>query len=100
MRYLVGFVLFLLALGTLRTVGCGIECSTDSDCDDANPCTRQWCQYYPDSPYSGWSFCGPEFHACSYMRLDNGTSCEVDGQIGVCESGKCLLEGEASDGGV
>jgi hypothetical protein len=104
MRHLVGFVLFLLALGTLRTVGCGNDCYWDSDCDDGNPCTRDDCNYYSGGPYSGFSFCGPEFHACGYTRVDDGTLCEVDGQTGVCEARSCRPDGEPSepggDGGV
>ncbi len=82
MRYLVGFVLFLLALGSLRTVGCGNDCYWDSDCDDGNPCTLDDCEYYFRGPYEGFSFCGPEFHACSYMRVDDGAPCEADEQSG------------------
>ena len=48
MRYLIGFVLLLLALGTLRVVGCGdeearIPCQTDEACDDDNECTDDVC---------------------------------------------------------
>ena len=46
MRYLVGFVLLLLALGTLRLVGCGderIPCETSEECDDNNECTDDVC---------------------------------------------------------
>ena len=42
MRWLVGFVLLLLALGTLRTVGCGDD-DPCGGCDDGNPCTRDVC---------------------------------------------------------
>jgi len=102
MRWLVGVVLFLLALGTLRTVGCGNDCNFDEDCDDGNPCTRDDCNYYPPGPDSGFSFCGPEFSACGYTRVDDGTPCEVDGQTGVCEgavaeSSVCRLDGETSE---
>jgi hypothetical protein len=72
MRYLVGFVLFLLALGTLRVVGCGEHegrpCAVIEDCGEVvpfpdkydyavyvladDPCTRvicrsQVCKFYP-----------------------------------------------------
>ena len=42
MRYLAGFVFFLLALGTLRVVGCG-DASPCGNCDDGNPCTMDTC---------------------------------------------------------
>ena len=47
MRYLVGFAL-LLALGTLRASGCvSVHCHHKSDCDDANDCTDDYCEYTP-----------------------------------------------------
>jgi len=104
MRYLVGFVLFLLALGTLRLVGCGDPCWSDSDCDDGNPCTNDICWgdpyqggYDPDAP---WLDCSGRDYYCRNPEVDTGTPCEVDGQPGVCGGGRCRLEGEAPDGGV
>lgn len=65
MRYFMGFVFFLLALGTLRVVGCGdegpeclgdedcpdgvcasgicVQCLGDQECDDQNECTTNYC---------------------------------------------------------
>jgi hypothetical protein len=45
-HWLLGFVLLLLALGTLRTVGCGDE-SPCGDCGDGNTCTRDFCDSFP-----------------------------------------------------
>jgi len=105
MRYLV-LALFLLALGTLRAAGCGgPDCWGDSDCNDGNPCTDDVCGggyhstglYDPDDFWSDW--CTAPSYYCLHHRVDDGTSCEVDGQTGVCESGECRLEGEIPDGG-
>jgi hypothetical protein len=51
MRWLVGFVSLLLALGTLRVVGCGDDlevyeyprCLRDEHCDDGNACNIDYC---------------------------------------------------------
>lgn len=52
MRYFMGFVFFLLTLGTLRVVGCGDE--EANRCDDGNECTKDVyllnadeCSYFP-----------------------------------------------------
>jgi len=80
MRYLVGFVLFLLALGTLRVVGCGDEgpppeCRVDEDCDDGNPCTDYHCK----------------FGDCQYPLRDEELilPCELNGVSGFCIDGVC-----------
>ena len=83
MRWLVGVVLFLLALGTLRMVGCGDEgpeCRTDEDCDDQNACTDDRC-------YSG----------CNHMPVQDWTPCDFDGLDGICISGVCA-ENPCDDG--
>jgi hypothetical protein len=86
MRRLVGFVLLLLALGTLRTVGCGDE-SPCGDCSDGNPCTRDYCESY--IPGGGFS-CDPEYsYRCDHDRVADGTGCSVDGRSGACVSGRC-----------
>lgn len=97
MQWLIGFVLFVLAIGTPRLMGCGNDCYSDSDCDDGNDCTREYCKWYDGGPYDGFSFCGPEFYACAYRRVKNGSPCEIDGQSGVCDAGECRLEDETSE---
>jgi len=73
MRYLVGFVLVLMALGTLRIVGCGDEgCVTNEDCDDGNPCTRDSCiRYDPDAPIT----CDVVHSYCQHLPEMDGTPC-------------------------
>ena len=92
MRWLIGFVLLLLALGTLRTVGCGDE-SPCGNCDDGNPCTRDWCHSYdPDAPMH----CAV-VHECANTPVDDGTPC---GSGKVCVRGVCgenLCEGVDCD---
>jgi len=109
MRYLVGFVLFLLALGTLRLVGCDSywfdECYLDRDCDDGNPCTNDVCEWsdtYVHNPDAGWCQEENQYERwCEYDDAEyNGTPCEVDGRPGVCGSGTCRIVGGAPDGGV
>jgi len=81
MRYLVGFVLLLLALGPLRMVGCGDapeepeppECLIDEDCDDQNECTADVCGGGVCFPLEKW-----------YL---NGTPCERNGFVGICLMG-------------
>jgi len=84
MRWLVGFVLLLLALGTLRTVGCGDD-DPCGGCDDGNPCTRNVCDRYNTS---GTISCDPEDYdyRCVYPSVPDGTSC---GGANVCVSGAC-----------
>ena len=80
MRYLVGFGLFLLALGTLRVVGCGEEpeppeCLIDEDCDDQNECTDDTCDtatgcFY--APSREGDVCGGGEQFCTYGRCEDG----------------------------
>ena len=122
MRYFVGFVLFLLALGTLRIVGCGEDgpsCENDRDCDDGNECTDDRCSggvcYF--WPASGFRLCddGDE-NECAHgecvdgvcaglVWVDDGTSCESGGASGVCLCGvcrvgpfECTTDAECDDG--
>ena len=83
MRHWVVLVLFLFALGTLRVVACGEEsCVEDEDCDDGNPCSRDYCYSYdPDAP-----LCETVHSYCSHSQADDGTSC---GSGKVCVDGVC-----------
>jgi hypothetical protein len=82
MRWLLGFVLLLLALGTLRTVGCGDNpCQNDADCDDQNECTDDFCseQRCRSEPESGHG---------------HPRRCDFDGVQGIAgEDGVCSEEG-------
>jgi hypothetical protein len=108
MRYLVGFVLILAAVGVVRLVGCGetSHCVGDWDCDDDNPCTYGVCvgghgSGYPYDPDASWLDCSSPTSPfyCDHREVDDGTSCEIDGQYGVCESGDCQLDGVGGSGG-
>lgn len=94
-------VLVLLVLMSTCELAWLWECATDSDCDDGNPCTRDVCDSEPDL-YCDWeSWCDDCRHYyCRHWRVDDGTPCEVDGQAGICEAGKCRLDGETHDAGV
>jgi hypothetical protein len=86
MRYLFGLVLFLLALGTLRVVGCG-DANPCGNCDDGNPCTMDTCVS------SGPSGCETAVHSCEHPPVTDGTPC---GSGEVCVEGVCgenLCEG-------
>ena len=99
MRYLIGFVLFLLALGTLRTVGCGDD--PCGGCDDADPCTEDRCEYDPEDPSWDFSLCqseDPEDYRCHHYRRADGSPCGGDN---VCVDGTCsenLCAGCEDDG--
>ena len=84
MRWLLGFVLLLLAIGTLRNVGCGDE-SPCGDCSDGNPCTRDFCDSYNTS---GTISCDPEdiAYRCEHAPHPDGTPC---GGTNVCVDGVC-----------
>ena len=106
MRWSTLLAVLVLLVFTLR---CDLawfwECGFDSDCDDRNPCTKDVCDSEADF-YCDWeSWCDDCRHYwCENREVDDGTPCEVDGQIGVCESGECRLDGETPeaplDGGV
>lgn len=97
MRYLIGFALLLLALGTLRVAGCGdgearIPCQAYEECDDDNECTDDVCA-------SGY---------CRNTEVGFGLSnpppvfCDVDGveqfyEDGVCVSGICERRESCTD---
>lgn len=90
MRYLVGFGLFLLAVGTLRLVGCG---------DDAvDTCSVEKCT--TTKVYG----CGPSERSeppCWMEPINEGERCVADGVAGVCRNGVCgapdLCEGVVCD---
>jgi hypothetical protein len=79
------------------------DCYLDSDCDDDNPCTKEYCHREWSPSFSEDPSCleagGTSTYWCVYNDVDDGTECEIDGQSGVCESGDCRLEGESGDGG-
>ena len=88
MRYVVGFVLFLLALGTLRVVGCGddertggtggVDLCDQLNCDDHSPCTEDTCD--PNEP----SF-------CVFTAVPEGETCELEEMTGFCDGvGNCV----------
>jgi hypothetical protein len=93
MRWLLGFVLLLLALGTLRMVGCGDdgpECIypfdyaagtvRDPTCDDKNECTEGRC-YYRNT-------CSNESVFRDGEPCDSGSvpdACSID----ICVHGRC-----------
>jgi len=99
MRYLVGFVLLLLALGTLRTVGCGEAESPCWDCSDGNPCTEGVCTYDIGAGFScDPSEREPEDYYCDHRRRPDGAPC---GSGNVCVRGVCgenLCAGCVDDG--
>ena len=88
MRYLVGLVLFLMALGTLRVVGCGddrIPCETAEDCDDDNDCTDDFCDHVDSSV----GYCrNTEVGHGLYNTLP--FLCDVDGVEQLYEDGVCV----------
>ena len=49
-------------------------CNPAPDCDDGDPCTRD--------------FCVPDDGSCGH-RAVTGPSCEADGQAGICNQGMC-----------
>jgi hypothetical protein len=83
MRQWVVLVLFLLALGTLRVVGCGDE----GPCYDGNPCTQDSCREYDSLS------CEDGDCTCVNAPITDGTPC---GSGNVCVEGVCgenLCEG-------
>lgn len=94
MRYLVGFVLLLMGLGTLRVAGCGdepderIPCETREECDDDNECTDDVC-------IGGYCEVGLVYYNPSVL-------CDIDGveqfyEDGVCVSGICESRESCTD---
>jgi len=95
MRWLVGFVFLLLALGLVRLGGCvASESNPCGSCDDGNPCTDDLCRLRClDFPR-----CDEKLFYCRYSSAyTDGRPCEIDGQTGVCESGECQLDGETPE---
>jgi hypothetical protein len=84
MRYLVGFLFFLLALGTLRMVGCGDEghCLADEDCNDENQCTKDYCDVSSANVCRYSTALAPFF--CDFEETDEYP---WDGR---CEDGVCI----------
>jgi hypothetical protein len=100
MRYLVGFVLLLLALGTFRVVGCGderIPCETAEECDDENECTDDFCDRVDDS----LGYCrNTEVGYGLYNPLP--VFCDLDGveqfyEDGICVSRTCERREPSTD---
>jgi len=95
MRYWIG-LLFLLALGTLRMVGCG-DASPCGDCSDGNPCTIDDCVFvvWSTGPDTGWR--------CDHDPVWDGTPCGSGcGSGDVCADGVCgenLCAGVVCDDG-
>ena len=92
MRHLVGFVFLLLALGTLRTVGCGDD--PCGDCGDGNPCTIDRCSSRRVGAPPG--MCEPDERPvepyCAHPAEPDGTPCgDGSGVSGVCIDGFCDL---------
>jgi hypothetical protein len=95
MKWLLSLVLVLVAVGTLRVVGCG---DADADlcggCDDGDPCTEDRCVYDPEDLRFDFSFswCGPDDpgdpddYRCVHFRKPDGSPC---GGGKVCVDGLC-----------
>jgi hypothetical protein len=101
MRHWLVLILFLLGLGTLRVVACGEDsCVEDDDCNDGNPCTKDYC---PEPPLFDLdlSLCGADDEQkCATSRKGDGTPC---GSGKVCVDGVCgenLCEGIVCDDGL
>jgi hypothetical protein len=98
MRYLFGFVFFLLALGTLRVVGCGDEgpeCLQHEDCYDQDACTEDECvnrvcefraMTCDDASECAVDSCDPDV-GCQYTAVDDGIACD---EINECTDGQCV----------
>jgi hypothetical protein len=87
MRHWVVLILFLLALGALRMVGCG-DASPCGNCDDGNSCTRDSC-----ASFDVGDICEATEHSCQNPPVTDGTPC---GSGDVCVEGVCgenLCEG-------
>ena len=85
MRHWVVLILFLLALGALRMVGCGDE-SPCGNCDDGNPCTMDNCVS------DELELCAPA-HRCEHPSVTNGTPCGSDEVCVERVCGENLCEG-------
>jgi hypothetical protein len=82
MKWVLSLVLVLLAVGTLRVLGCGDEgtgpsviCMGGEDCDDGNDCTED--------------VCDPANASCTNPKRADGAACMVDGLPGQCVDGVC-----------
>jgi hypothetical protein len=79
MKWLLSLVLVLLAVGTLRVVGCGDEegltpcergrCFREDACDDGDPCTHNLCAWGGPEPFCvnpaiDCTANGPALHTC------------------------------------
>ena len=76
MRWLLSLVLVLLAVGTLRVVGCGDEADLCEDvlCEDDNDCTTDAC-----NPLDG---------LCVFAALPDEAVCTADGEGGAMPDGR------------
>jgi hypothetical protein len=97
LKWLLALILLFLSIGTLRIVGCSFYCASDSDCDDSNDCTRDFCRSmrWSNAPYEfscfgddGWSYW------CEHEDVEDGTPCALELEIGICDAGVCQLEEE------
>lgn len=61
---------------------CGGACTSDADCDDGNSCTTEFCST------------GLRRGCITGTPVGNGASCQIDGQLGVCEGATCVPSGE------
>lgn len=95
MRHWVVLMLFLLALGTLRMVGCGDY--EDEGCE-LYPCEDVVCP--PDDNECTVEYCSDG--DCRSKPVEDGKPCTGHGLSGVCVNGVCgenLCEGVACDDG-
>lgn len=103
MRYLLGFVLFLLALGTLRVVGCGGEpqsqpCQTDDECDDQNDCTSDECRADGSSTVRYCRHGDAHVVECDFNRVNEATEDGICVRPGlVCTKKPCDDGNECTD---
>ena len=70
-------------------------CISDSDCDDDNDCTTEYCKtsyYYNPDP--GW--CDSDSY-CKYTELEDGIGCDFRGMPGECWRGTCRPLGETDE---
>lgn len=82
MRYWIGFVLFLLALGTLRVVGCGGDARIPCDPDLlGGDCPEVQCNA---------AECLPDAKVCVYGAVDEGELCLSGSERGLCSDGGCV----------
>lgn len=72
----------LSALQNYISSTCGGACTSDADCDDGNSCTTEFCST------------GLRRGCIIGIPVGDGTSCQIDGQLGVCNGATCVPSGE------